>query len=298
VKTRIAITGATGLIGVALARTLRENGAQVVTIGRGAKADVRWDFRSELRGTPAHAELEQLDGVVHLSGAPIGVRWTASRRREIWSSRVDGTELLCRALADLRAPPRVLVSGSGIGVYGDRGDEVLTEDSTLGAGFLPDLARAWEGATRVAEQAGIRVAQTRMGIVLSRDGGALAKLLLPFRLGVGGRLGSGRQWMSWIHLQDATRAIQFLLEGSFRGPVNLGTPNPVTNADFTRVLGEVLGRPTVFPVPAVALRAMFGEMADETLLGSQRALPQKLIDAGFVFDESDLRGALISALNS
>ena len=296
-KKRIAITGATGLIGGALARALRASGVQVVTIGRGAVSNVRWDSRTDLRGTPAHAALEQLDGVVHLSGAPIGVRWTDARKREIWSSRVDATALLCRALAELRAPPPVLVSGSGIGVYGDRGDEILTEESPPGSGFLPDLARAWEGATAVAEQAGIRVAHTRMGIVLSRAGGALSKLLLPFRLGVGGRLGTGRQWMSWIHLHDVVAAIRFLLEHEVRGPVNFVAPNPVTNAEFTKVLGQVLSRPTLLPVPGLALRVLFAGMADEALLGSQRVAPAKLGAAGFVWSEAELPGALIRALS-
>jgi uncharacterized protein (TIGR01777 family) len=192
----------------------------------------------------------------------------------------------------------VLVCSGGVGIYGDRGDEILTEESALGPGFLADVGRAWEGACEPARAAGVRVVNLRAGIVLSRDGGALQRLLTPFKLGVGGRVGSGKQWWSWIALDDVVAAIRFALEGDLAGPVNLASPNPLTNAQFTKALGKALGRPTLFPFPAFAARAMFGKMADEALLTGQRALPARLLDAGFRFGYPEIDAALARALTT
>jgi uncharacterized protein len=286
----IAITGATGLIGRALARTLSAQGARVRTIGRGRDSDVRWNVAS---GTLDPAALAGVTAVVHLAGAPIAERWTAAHKAAIRDSRVDGTALLARTLGAMPVPPRTLISGSAIGIYGDRGDEVLTEASTLGTGFLADVGRAWEAATAAAAVAGIRTVHLRTGIVLSPEGGALAKLLLPFRLGVGGPVGHGRQWMSWIGLHDQVQLILWLLQREdLRGAVNAVAPAPVTSAEFAKTLGAVLHRPALLPVPALALTALFGEMAEATLLASQRVQPAVALGAGFTFAEPTLAGAL------
>jgi hypothetical protein len=268
---------------------LRADGIGVVRIGRGDDADVRWEVS---RGTLDGGALEDLDAVVNLAGATIAQRWTAARKREILDSRVQGTSLLARTLAQLQRPPRVLLSGSAVGVYGDRGDETLNETSNTGSGFLADVACAWERATRDASAAGIRVVHSRTGVVLSRDGGALPKMITPFRFGVGGPVGNGRQWMSWIGLHDFVRAVRFLMVSDSTGPVNVVAPNPVTGNEFATTLGVVLRRSAFVPVPAMALRVAFGEMADETLLASQRAVPARLGADGFSFDEPELAGAL------
>ena len=286
---RVAITGASGLIGGALAAALRSDGIAVVRVGRGEAADVRWDVG---RGVLDPAALEGLDAVVNLAGATIAQRWTMARKREIHDSRVHGTLLLARTLTSLRRPPPVLLSGSAMGVYGDRGDEVLRETSSPGTGFLADVSRAWELATRDVSEAGIAVAHLRTGLVLARDGGALAKMITPFRFGVGGVVGTGRQWMSWVGLHDLVRAIRFLMVRRTTGPVNIVAPNPVTGAEFAKTLGTVLHRPSLVPVPSIALRLAFGEMAEETVLASQRVVPEQLTAAGFSFDEPHLPGAL------
>ena len=286
---RVAITGASGLIGGALTDALRRDGIAVLRIGRGRDADVRWDVD---QGVLDAAGLEDLGAVVNLAGATIAQRWTTAHRRAIHDSRVHGTLLLARALAGLRRPPPVLLSGSAMGVYGDRGDEVLRETSSLGTGFLADVARAWELATRGASEAGIAVAHLRTGLALSRYGGALPKMITPFRFGVGGVVGTGRQWMSWVGLHDLVRAIRFVMVRRIAGPVNIVAPNPVTGAEFAKTLGAVLHRPSLVPVPAFALRLAFGAMADQTLLASQRVIPEQLTAAGFSFDEPDLSGAL------
>lgn len=291
---RVAIAGATGLIGRALSAALRERGATIVTIGR-RRADVQWDPG---RGGLDPAPLEGLDAVVNLAGAQIGRRWTAVRKRAIRESRVRGTALIARALASCRNRPRVLVNASAVGYYGDAGDRVLTEASPAGNDFLAGVTREWEAATAEAERAGIRVVMVRTGIVLSREGGVIPPLLTPFRLGLGGPLGSGRQWMSWIGLHDLVRAIVFVMDHDVRGTVNAVAPEPVTNAAFTKTLATVLHRPAVFRVPAFALRAVFGEMAQQTILASQRAMPQRLLAAGFVFDEPTLEGAVRRALGA
>jgi len=265
----------------------------VLTLGRGSGADIQWNIAAgELDPTP----LEGLDAVVHLAGAPIARRWTPKSKKEIRRSRVMGTTLLARAILSLNKRPAVLVSSSAVGFYGDRADEILSERSGPGTGFLAEVCRAWEGATDPASEAGVRVVHLRTGVVLSPDGGALAKLLLPFRLGLGGPVGNGRQWMSWIGLTDMVRSIRHAVAGEVRGPVNAVAPNPVTNAEFARELGRALGRPAFFRLPAVALELVFGKMARETLLASQRAHPARLQETGFVFDEPFLAGALTREL--
>jgi hypothetical protein len=289
----IAISGASGLVGTAVARALQSGGQRVVRLVRrppGA-GEVRWDPAG---GTIDAAGLEGVDGVVHLAGESIADgRWTSARKRRIRDSRVEGTRLLAGALGRLTRKPAVLVSASAIGIYGDRGDEELDEASATGQGFLADVGRAWEAATADAAAAGIRVVLPRLGIVLAPDGGALAKMLPPFRLGLGGPLGPGTQWMSWITLEDTVRVLLAALEQpALSGPVNAVAPAPVTNAEFTRLLAAAVHRPAIFPVPALALEVLFGEMAREALLASQRVLPRKLTAAGFGFEDPVLGPAL------
>jgi uncharacterized protein (TIGR01777 family) len=294
---RIAITGSSGMIGTALRTRLAAEGHAVVRVVRGeAKpGSISWDPTG---GRLDPNDLEGLDAVVNLAGAGIGDhRWTAKYRRTVIDSRRLGTALLAEALAATSAPPAVLVSGSAIGFYGDRGDEVLTEASPPGTGFLAEVAQAWEDATAAAEAAGIRVAHLRTGIVLDRKQGALAKLLPLFRFGVGGRMGSGRQWMSWITLADEVEAICFLLTHDVRGPVAAVAPNPVTNADLAKALGRALHRPALVPVPAFGPRLVLGrDMADQLLFASQRVHPAVLEDAGFAFHHPKLDGALTATL--
>lgn len=296
---RIAITGSSGLVGEALVASLGEHGHDVVRLVRretSAAGEARWDPDS---GDVDLAALGAVDGVVHLAGENIaGGRWTAARKRRIHESRGPATERLCRTLAESPSPPKVFVSASATGIYGDRGDEELDEQSAAGpeGDFLADVARAWEAATAPLEDRGARVVHARLGIVLSRDGGALARMLTPFRLGVGGRLGDGQQWMSWIALDDLVRVLlRALDDDALRGPVLAVAPGPVRNREFTRALGKVLRRPTIFPVPRFALRLLFGELAD-ALLASQRAHPQALLQAGFTFEHPDVESALRSTL--
>jgi uncharacterized protein (TIGR01777 family) len=237
--------------------------------------------------------LEGVDAIVHLAGEPIGQRWTTSARRRIRESRIGGTQLIATSIASLSRPPRVFVSGSAMGIYGSRGDEVLDEASAVGRDFLAELAASWEAEADRAAPAGVRVVKIRTGLVLSPRGGALARLLLPFRLGLGGRVGSGRQWVSWIALSDTVRAIRHVMESNgVVGPVNVGAPNPVTNAELTSTLGKVLHRPTIVPVPAAVLRLVFGEMGEGTLLASQRMRPRRLLESGFRFEHPTLESAL------
>ena len=293
---RIAVSGATGLIGSALVPALERSGHDVVRLVRGepvGPGEAAWDPAA---GTIDAAALAGVDGVVNLSGATIGRRWTAKRKREILESRVASTGLLAGTLAELEPRLSVLVCAGGIGIYGDRGDEILTEESELGEGFLADVGRAWEAAAEPARDVGIRVVTFRQGLVLSGKGGALARLITPFKVGVGGRVGSGRQWWSWVSMDDLTAAYRFALEGDLAGPVNLVSPNPVTNAQFTRALGRALNRPTVLPLPAFAVRTMFGEMGEVVLLEGQRVLPTRLLDAGFSFAYPELGTAFPRAL--
>jgi uncharacterized protein len=290
----VAISGATGLIGGALAARLRARNVRVRRLVRTAQPqfpdDIVWD---PMRGVLASSDLEGADAVVHLAGEPLAHRWTDARKRAIRESRVRGTELVARTIAALDRRPRVLLSGSAIGIYGDRGDEPLDEESALGSGFLAAVAREWEAASAAAVDAGVRVVLLRTGIVLSPHGGALERLLLPFRLGMGGPIGSGRQWMSWISLDDHVRAMEHALATTgLHGPVNLVSPNPVTNAEFAATLGRVLSRPALVPVPALALELAYGEMARATILAGQRVLPKALLRNGFHFDYPTLEEAL------
>jgi uncharacterized protein (TIGR01777 family) len=295
---RVAITGSSGLIGGALGASLRGDGHRVVRVVRRPPAgpdELRWDPD---RGTIDRARLEGVDAVVHLAGAGIGDhRWTDEYKRTILESRTRSTALLAATLAGLDRPPSVLVSGSAIGVYGDRGDEVLTEQSPPGTSFLADVVRRWEAEAAPAVEAGIRTPLIRTGIVLDPDGGALPKLLPLFKLGLGGRMGSGRQWWSWISLPDEVAAIRFLIDGDLEGPVNLTAPAPVTNAEFTRVLARVLHRPSLLPVPAFGPKLLRGpELAQELLFASQRVVPEVLGKASFPFAHPDLETALRALL--
>lgn len=294
----VAITGATGLIGSALADSLRADGCRVVRIvrSRPEPGDVSWDPAA---GTIDAAGLEGVDAVVNLAGENIGQRWTDDVRHRLRVSRVDGTGMLARAIASLADRPRVLLNASAIGIYGDRGDAVLDEQAPAADDFLGQLAQEWEGATRPAAEAGIRVALARFGVVLSSKGGALSRLLLPFRMGVGGKLGSGEQWFSWISLDDVVAALRFILRTpALSGPINVAAPEPVTNAEFTDALGRALHRPTVLTVPQFALEAVYGEMADATLFVSHRAVPARLLDQGFRFRHPRIDDALRAALAS
>ncbi len=299
---KIIVTGSTGLVGRALVRSLLSDGHAVTRLVRGESqtfsapgtSAVRWDPE---RGTIDAAALEGHDGAVLLAGESVAVgRWTDEKKRRIRESRVKGTRLIAETLAGLKEKPRVLVSASATGFYGDRGAEILREESASGGDFLAEVCREWEKATLPASQAGVRVVHLRIGIVLSGEGGALQKMLTPFKMGVGGRIGSGRQYMSWIALEDLVGAIRHALaEESLRGPVNAVAPRPVTNEEFTGTLGRVLGRPTFLPVPAFALRLAFGEMAD-VLLGGQRVEPSRLKESGYQFKHPELEGALRAAL--
>jgi uncharacterized protein (TIGR01777 family) len=294
----VAVTGSGGLIGRALVRRLREEGhrvRRVVRSGGGAEDEVRWD---PMVGTIDVSALAGVDAVVSLAGEGIGNhRWTEAQKRKIRDSRVTGTTVLAEALATLDPRPAVLLTASGISVYGDLGDEVVTEATGAGTGFLPEVVVAWEAATKPAAAAGIRTASFRNGVVLSPDGGALAKQLPLFRFGLGGRLGSGRQWLPWIAIDDEVSAIVHLLTADVEGPVNLCSPEPVTNATFTEVLGRVLGRPTVLPVPRFGPRLLLGrQLADELLFWSVRAVPQRLSASGFTFAHPDLEDALRTVL--
>jgi uncharacterized protein (TIGR01777 family) len=299
----VVVTGSSGLIGSALGPVLARAGHRMIPLVRSAsnKSDgLLWDPQ---KGTIDAAGLEGINAVVNLAGEGIGEkRWNDAQKARIRDSRIKGTRLLAETLAKLQQPPTVLVSGSAVGYYGDRGDEILTEASPPGTGFLAELSRDWEAATAPAEAAGIRVAHLRTGIVLAAGGGALKKMLTPFKLGLGGKLGSGRQWMSWIAIDDEVGAIVHLLgDGTATataptppaGAVNATAPNPVINAELTRALGEQLKRPTVLPVPKAGLRLLLGgEMAEELLLGGQRVLPTRLLDSGYQFQFPTLGPAL------
>ena len=296
---RVAITGASGLLGSALATRLQQQGITVHRIKRGAAAvapDIAWSPSS---GILDPAALDGVDAIVNLAGEPIAQRWDAKRKAAIRQSRLTTTSLLAGAIARLRRPPRVLLSGSAVGYYGDRGDEELDEDSRPGSDFLAEVAVAWERAADGARQAGTRIALLRTGLVLTPTGGALRKMLMPFRFGLGGRIGSGRQWMSWIALDDWVRAAEFALSAdTMSGPVNLVAPSPVPNEEFTTTLARVLGRPTLGIVPELAVDLLFGEMGRATLLASQRVHPRRLVGAGFEFAHPTLEQALRAELDA
>jgi hypothetical protein len=291
----IAVTGSTGMVGTAVVAALEARGDLVRRLVRQAVTDgdheIRWDPE---RGEIDAAELNGVDAVVHLAGENIaGARWTADFKRRILESRTKGTRLLAETLAGLEMKPSVLVSASATGIYGNRHDEEVDELAPSGNGFLAEVCREWEAAVEPAHDADIRVVKLRIGPVLSTKGGALAKMLPPFKMGVGGVIASGRQYFSWITLDDLVSAILFALDNeSLKGPVNAVTPHPVTNREFTKTLGRVLGRPTIFPMPAFAARLAFGEMADEMLIGGVKVSPHELIQAGFPFAYPELEPAL------
>jgi uncharacterized protein (TIGR01777 family) len=291
----VAVTGASGLVGSALIPFLTTAGHRVTRVVRSERPPgvgmARWD---PARGSIDAEAFEGLDAVVHLSGeSVVAERWSESVKARILESRTRGTSLLCRTLARLRQPPQTLISASAIGYYGDRGAEILREDSAPGEGFLADVCRRWETATQPAEVAGIRVVLLRIGLVLSPAGGALAAMLTPFRFLAGGRLGSGRQFMSWISIDDLLGAtLHVLRTPALRGPVNAVASHPLINGDFARILGKVLGRPALVPVPAAALRLALGEMANEMLLASQRVDPARLLETEYTFRHIDLESAL------
>ena len=292
---RVAVSGTRGLIGAEVVSALSAAGIEVVRLVRRdpapGEAAVRWDPG---KGIADKARLAGLDAVVHLAGENIAAgRWNAARKAAIRESRVEGTRRLCDALADLPEPPKTLVCASAIGYYGDRGDDVLTEESPAGAGFLPEVCREWEAATGPAGRKGIRVVLLRIGVVLTPRGGALSRMLPPFRMGFGGVLGSGKQYVSWIALDDLSGIVlHALAKEELRGPVNAVAPCPVTNRELTEALGKVLSRPTPLPVPAFALRLAVGEMADALLLASTRVVPRRLEETGYRFRFPELHGAL------
>jgi uncharacterized protein (TIGR01777 family) len=290
---KVAISGATGLIGTALRESLAADGIQIVALSRSPSIPpletITWDVAN---GRFDASRLEEVDAVVHLAGEPIAQRWNEERKKAIRDSRVKSTRLLVEGLKSLKRRPKVLISGSAIGFYGDRGDETLVESSPPGTGFLPETCQAWEHAAMEAMGLGIRTAVLRTGIVLSTKGGALKKMLLPFRLGAGGPVGSGRQWMSWIHIDDLVGAIRHILQkDEIMAAVNGVAPEPVTNADFSKALGRVLSRPAFLPAPGFGLKIAFGEMAS-ILLEGQKVLPKKLLDTGYRFRFPELPGAL------
>lgn len=297
---RILITGASGLIGKAIRKSFSEKGYEMILAGRGEPkgADqIRWTVEEGFAESDL-PRLEGLDAVIHLAGEGIaGLRWTDEKKRAIRDSRVIGTHNLVNALARIEKKPRVFVAGSAMGYYGDRGDEALTEASPAGDTFLAQVCKDWEVESRRAEDLGIRTVLLRTSIVLSKDGGALATMLTPFKLGVGGVVGSGQQWMSWISLDDVVGIINYALENEgLRGAVNVASPNPVTNEQFTKTLGEVLYRPTFLPLPEFAVNLVFGEMGDALLIDSTRVEPKRLKDAGYEFKYTDLKSALENAV--
>ena len=295
---KILIGGSHGLVGTALVKSLAAAGHDISRLVRhypNSSSEIEW---SPDRYSIALARIEGFDAVVNLAGESIAEgRWTDEKKRRIRESRVKGTKLLGDALANLTARPKTFVCASAIGYYGNRDDEILTESSAPGDDFLSEVCVDWEKATALAAEKGIRVVNARFGIILDTEGGALKKMLPPFRMGVGGRIGSGKQWMSWIALADVIGALNFALDNdSLRGPVNFAAPNPVRNAEFTKTLGRVLSRPTLFPMPAFAVRLLFGEMGDALLLGSQRVEPERLKSTGYQFQYSQLEPALAAIL--
>ena len=295
---KIAVTGATGMVGGALQKSLEAQQHQVHRVVRSkssSSTDIRW---SPADGEIDAAGLAGLDAVVHLAGENIGQgRWTAAKKQRIRDSRIDGTTLLCNTLAELDARPRVLIAASAIGFYGDRGETICDESTAPCDSFLCRVCVDWEEATRPAQEAGVRVVNLRIGVVLSTQGGALEKMLLPFKLGAGGRIGSGRQYWSCIDLEELVAVIEHCLNNdSLSGPVNAVSPHAVTNLEFTKTLGAALGRPTVFPMPAFAARLALGEMADELLLASTRVVPSRLEASGYQFKHPTLRQSLAAAL--
>ncbi len=294
---KVLISGAKGFIGSALSRALQNEGHQLTSLTRKKStedfSDIYWNPE---QGLLDQSRLEGFEAVIHLAGESIAEgRWTEEKKKRIRDSRVQGTTFLSESLARLQSPPQVFVTASAIGFYGDRGNEVLDESSSGGQGFLPEVCQAWENSTAAAKAKGIRTVHVRTGIVLGKEGGALKAMLIPFKLGVGGRLGDGQQYMSWIVREDLVRIFQFVLvKDAISGPVNGVGPLPVTNLEFTKALGAVLHRPTLFPAPAFALKIALGEMAEALLLSSARVQPKKLLDAGFGFKYGEVNEGLRS----
>jgi len=295
---RVILSGASGLIGGMLRRFLIDRGHDLtVLVRRDPPANAGEVFWDPSAGKINAAALEGAHAVIHLSGQNVAVRWTSERKRELVESRLKSTRLLAETLARLGAPPKVLLAASAIGFYGERGDETVTEDSPAGAGFFPDLCKEWEAAAIPARDAGIRLVNFRIGVVLSKQGGALAKMLTPFRFGLGGRIGSGKQYLSWIAPDDLLRAMyECLTDDRLNGPVNGVGPNPVTQREFARTLARVMRRPAIFPLPAAMVRLFFGDMGQTILLGSTRVLPARLLDRQFHFTHPTLEDALRNEL--
>ena len=299
----VLLSGASGMLGAAVGKALASQGVQVLRLVRRepkSSQEIRWNPSApdgDLTGETLQT-LQGLSAAIHLSGANVSSRrWTKAYKEEMYESRAGTTKVLSEILARIAKPPSVLVCASAVGFYGERGDQILDEGSAPGDGYFPSLCQAWEAATRPAEEAGIRVVHLRFAMVIGPDGGALARLAPIFKLGLGGKLGSGRQWMSWISEADAVAAILYAIGSpKISGPVNASSPQPVTNAEFTRLLGEAVHRPAILPAPAFALRLAFGEMADEALLASTRAIPKRLQEAGFSFQHPTLSGAFAAAL--
>jgi uncharacterized protein (TIGR01777 family) len=298
---KILISGASGLVGTHLIPTLKAKNHEIFRLVRKAPEaadEIRWDSEKGF-ADDEHAKLENFDAVVHLAGDNVASEnWSEEKKRKIRDSRVTGTRVLVDALKTLKNPPRILVSASAIGFYGNREDEILTEDSAKGVGFLAEVCDAWEMESEKAEEFGARVVMPRIGVVLAKDGGALEKMLTPFKFGVGGRVGSGKQWMSWIALEDLLQIVHFALENEkLRGVVNATAPNPVTNEEFTKTFGRVLHRPAILPVPEFAIKLMFGEMGETLLLQGARVLPERLLENGFDFKFTNLEKAMKSVLD-
>jgi uncharacterized protein (TIGR01777 family) len=299
---KITLTGATGFLGARLVSELSEAGHELSILGRhkgsSLPSNARFTTWDATRSEPPPESLAGAAAVINLVGEPVARRWNDEVKRRIRASRVEGTRTLVRALSKVAPPPSVLVNASAIGYYGSRGDEILTEQSPAGSDFLANLTKDWEEAADSAEQFGTRVVKVRIGIVLGKEGGALTQMLRPFRFGLGGRLASGQQWMSWIHLDDVVGLMMFAMRNkAVRGPLNATAPNPARNSELTTELGRVLHRPAILPVPAIAVRALFGEMAD-FILASQRVLPKVAESAGYQFRFRELRGTLENILSA
>ena len=296
----ILITGASGLIGTALRKSFQDKGYEMLLASRKEPSDdneIQWNPDTGFADDEL-ARLEGLDAVVHLAGESIaGLRWTEEKKKAIRDSRVHGTRTMIEAFARLDRKPEVFISASAIGFYGDRGEDEMTETSSAGDTFLSEVAKEWESEARRAEDMGIRTVLLRNGIVLSKDGGALGTMLTPFKLGVGGVIGSGKQWMSWISMADVVKVVHFAIENErVRGAINVTSPHPVTNEEFTNILGDVLYRPTFLPLPEFAVNLVFGEMGDALLIDSTKVVPKRLLDAGYKFEYPDLKSALENAV--
>ncbi|MBA2735853.1 MAG: TIGR01777 family protein [Pyrinomonadaceae bacterium] len=296
---KILITGASGLIGTALQKSFAEKGYETLLAARSKPKksnEIQWDTEKGFADEDL-PRLDALDAIVHLAGENIAGRWTDEKKRRLMESRVDGTKNIVETIGKLKNKPKVLINASAIGVYGDRADEILTETSAAGDSFLAEIGKNWEAEAVKAENFGVRVVRLRIGIVLAKDGGALAQMITPFKFGLGGTIGSGKQWMSWIALEDVVRIVNFALENeNLSGAINVVAPNPATNEEFTDTLGATLHRPTFLPLPAFAVNLAFGEMGNALLLDSTRVVPKRLEEAGFKFDFPDLKAALEQAI--